>query len=277
MSNPRGVDAPPPSPPLLRRAAFWTLSWRLPAEYRPWVAHQVQRPDYPRRRQAGLLVLFVVFVGGPQLLPGNHGHGWQVALPLLPVAVVAVTLLMARPLTDAQRAQVLAFHGVDAAGRPVPADQRWTGIGHPLVLGVLVTLTLSVTAVGIAVAADREAQPQCGGASMSALASLRPLVDKPLPGIFIPAQFQHVQLRNPRQVGTRVRGIHYLAADVVDDHHDVLGAAAWRVIDPDNAYGWPAGVDAINALAAEITPTAGYATSGTDGHRDRLPGCLHAD
>ena len=261
-------------PPKKTRLRFWGFGFRLAPEYRPWVAQQITRPDYMRKRLWGLLGVQSAFVIVPQALLtiGDHNPfrlGLVAALVVFWTGYALVGTRRPKAMTEATRRRLLAYHGVTADGTlttPVSALD-----GNPLgrVGLALLCAQVLVLSSGVAVAADRiSEQRACHVPPAEDAAALAAAVGVPAPGGGgfgdpAPLVAQGTPLVAAREVDTGLRGMRFVAAYVPDTSGRLLGPAVWRVLDPGtylNPQPTP-DISAHDSLARQITPSTGYGWS----------------
>lgn len=181
-----GMPADPPPP--TTRFLFWTMGRRVPPEHRAWVAEQLARPDYSRRRLWPSLAFQVLVLVAPVSSALVGRSPLRLVLPALVVAFDVVTVLVVlgrrRPLPEARRRQLLAYHGVTAGGALAPPASLWDT--NPLGKAGVVLLSAQVLlfSCGVAVAAYvREGAQRLGPAVWRVIDPSSPLNPTPAVGI----------------------------------------------------------------------------------------------
>ncbi|MGZ6826836.1 MAG: hypothetical protein ACXVGH_08580 [Mycobacteriales bacterium] len=264
-------------PPRVSRFLFWAVGRRVPPEHRPWVAEQLARPDYRRRRMLPLLGWQSLVLVGP--LASNlrlsgapsvlvlAATGGVLALDLVLLSV----LLRWRPeLSDRERRLLLAYHGVTADGALAPPTSAWDTNPLGRVGTALLAVQVLVLASGVAVVVDVvSARRGCHLPAAAVVLALDDAVGRPGPTAAAPfgdppsIALPGARLSSARQVDTVFSGVHVLAGYVRDRSGGLLGPAAWRVIDPLSPLNptTRSSISADDALARAITPTLGYTTA----------------
>ena len=223
----------PPAPPRGVRARFWLLGMRVPDEHRPWAAAALLAPDHLARRRRMVLALHVPLIVLPQLLVALLLRSWfNLALAALAlVAFVGASQLRALSPTRAERARLLAHHGVTPDGQLVEPVSMWRAQGVSPAASALLVVIVLVLGTGTVVAADHHVSPdRCRAAPEAHVAAVEPLLGRTelQGGSSSPPLFTGATLRDAQQVRSTFDGVVYLAGHVSGAPGEPV--AVWRVI-----------------------------------------------
>ena len=250
-------------PPLARRLAFWLLGVRQPPEYRAWVAAQIARDDFARRRGLGGVV-----AGGGFLAVLAAVSGRLSILPFYLLGMLIGAFIAGRrSMTPDYRRRLLAYYGTTETGNVRPYASAWSlSPLRPAETAIVVTLVTITAVAGGALLSWSEDRARCRPATELELLAIDRLLTDPLnePG---DASLPRRSIVAARALQDPVAGVAHVAARVAEPATGrVSGPGVWRVVSPGGELPVTTVLaSATDDAAARLTPS--HRSDGTDQER----------